>query len=77
VLASKADNINKKYNAYFNKFISWCNLHNFPSLPADNVTVTFAKHFSFAQIFYLRFTCNFFNNDYGPTGLLSKRFAPS
>ena len=35
VLASKADNTNKKYNAYFNKFILWCNLHNFPSLPAD------------------------------------------
>lgn len=40
VFASKADNTNKKYNAYFNKFILWCNLHNFPFLPADHVTVS-------------------------------------
>ena len=39
VLASKADNTNKKYKLYFEKFSRWCSLHKLSALPARSTTV--------------------------------------
>ena len=39
MLASKADNTNKKYKLYFDKFSRWCNLHGLLSLPARPASV--------------------------------------
>jgi hypothetical protein len=39
VLASKADNTNKKYKLYFDKFSRWCNLHGLLSLLARPASV--------------------------------------
>ena len=35
VMASRADNTNKKYKLYFEKFSHWCSLHNLTPLPAS------------------------------------------
>ena len=39
VHASVADNTNKKYDIYFNKFRDWCKVHGLLSLPASPTTV--------------------------------------